>query len=51
MARKIKDKKFQLRIGEDDYRKLMKLASMDEISMAAWITNQIRLQAKRRKLR
>lgn len=51
MARKTKDKKFQMRMLPEDYRSLMQLADRDGVSMAAWIANQIRREAKRRKMR
>lgn len=51
MARKTKDKKFQMRMLPEDYRALMQLADRDGVSMASWIANQIRREAKRRKMR
>lgn len=51
MAIKKKDKKFQMRMKSEDHRHLMQLADQDRVSMAAWIEDQIRTEAKRRKLR
>ena len=51
MARKTKDKKFQMRMRPEDHRSLMQLADRDGVSMAQWIANHIRSEAKRRKLR
>ena len=46
-----KSKKFQMRMHPDDHRRLMKLADLEGISMAEWIQQAIRNEAKRRKVK
>lgn len=48
---KRKTKKFQMRMEPEDHRLLMKMAGLDHVSMAEWIQNQIRAEAKRRKIK
>lgn len=46
-----KAKKFQMRIHPDDHRLLMMLADNARMSMAEWVQEQIRKEAKREKLK
>jgi len=46
-----KTKKFQMRMKPDDHRLLMQMANQDRLNMSEWLEEQIRKEAKRRKLK
>lgn len=48
---KRKTKKFQMRMKPADHRLLMKMANQDRLNMSEWLEEQIRNEAKRRKLK
>ena len=48
---KRKTKKFQMRMHPDDHRRLMKLADMNQMTMAEWLQKAIRDAAEKERIK